>query len=294
LISAARSGEVRRILLAVLGPGDLRLRSLTMARGDRDKVIAAHESGRYFVKLMSPAGALATRAAADLGLAPRMIGTGSLSDGRHVVVQEFIAGINATDARAWMVQRADELAAFFFTLARHADLLATLPSPLPASPLQRAEIRLRDMRLVEHDIQHLGWDDLKRVPTMMQRMRALADALPDEPHALVPVHADPQTANWIRDAAGRLYLVDWDYARLDDPVTDPARLAWWLFASSDERRRFVQQCGVDTDDAMVWQRATWSVASYAGHTALLVARQGRLPRASYFLDRAEELLDTGL
>jgi hypothetical protein len=295
LIAAARSGEVRRILGRLLGPGELRLRSITLGRGDRDKVIAVHAAQRYFVKLMSPTGAHATRAAAELGLAPRVVGSATLADGRTMVVQEFIAGASGGDPRTWMPARADELAAFFFALARREDLLSTLPVPLPQSPLQRAEIRLRDMHLAAHDIQPSGWDDAQtRVPTMLARMRALADALPDAPHALVPVHADPQTANWIRDATGRLYLVDWDYARLDDPVTDPARLGWWLFGSSHERRNFMLQCGVPADDPEVWQRAVWSVASYAGHTALVVARQGRLPRASYFLDLTDQLLDNGL
>ena len=129
---------------------------------------------------------------------------------------------------------------------------------------------------------------------MLARVRELSAKLPEHPHDLVPVHADPQLANWIRDAGGRIYLVDWDFARLDDPVTDPARLAWWLFESTDERRKFMRACGVDVDDSVVWQRAGWSLTTYAGHTGLLVARQGRFERATYFMDATDRLLDSGL
>jgi Phosphotransferase enzyme family len=296
-----RSGEVRRLLLGILGPGELTLRGLTLGRGDRDKVIAEREHRRYFVKLMSPAGAHATRAAAEIGLAPTVIGVEHLADGRAVVVQEFIRrpgglrpGTGRPWDRAWMVEHADELAAFFVALARRADLLATLPSPLPASPFQRAKFRLRDMRLLEQDLRSSGWIDLARGERIVAGVQHLSDALPDEPHALVPIHGDPQTTNWIRDERGRLYLVDWDFARLDDPVTDPARLAWWLFSASAERRAFIRKCGVDVGDAELWQRAVWSVTAYAGHTALLVARQGRVERARHFLDLTEELLAGGL
>jgi hypothetical protein len=294
LIGAARSAEVRRLLTQVLCPGKLRLRSMTMGRGDRDKAIVTHGGRRYFLKLTSPAGGQATFAAAELGLAPRVAGMGTLLDGRAVVVQEFIAGTTGEGVRAWMVAHASDLAGFFSALARREDLLATLPAPLPLSPLGRAEIRLRDMRQLEQAIAQSGWDDFHRAQRMIQGVAQLSAALPDAAHALVPRHGDPQIANWIRARDGRLYLVDWDYARLDDPVTDPARLAWWLFGTSSERRAFIAQCGVDVAWPEIWQRAVWSVTAYAGHTALLVAHQGRLERASYFLDLTEQLLDHGL
>jgi hypothetical protein len=267
---------------------------MTMNRGDRDKAIARHVGRRYFVKLMSAAGGRATLAAGELGLAPRVVGSGVLADGRSVVVQEFVDGTTGEPVRAWMVAHAADLAGFFFALARRADLLETLPAPLPASPLGRADIRLQDMRLLAHAISQSGWRDLPRAQRMLQRVREISDALSDTPHALVPRHGDPQLANWIKARDGRLYLVDWDYARLDDPVTDPARLAWWLFDTSADRRAFIAACGLDVDDPQIWQRAVWSVTAYAGHTALLVAHQGRLERASHFLERTEQLLDGGL
>jgi hypothetical protein len=276
----------------LLGAGRLELQGMTLGRGDVDKAIARHGERRYFVKLTSPAAAAATRAAAEIGLAPPLVGVGRLADGRAVVVQDFIRGV--AWSQTWMVDHAAELARFLFALARRADLLATLPSPLPASPFRRAQLRLRDMRLLEQDLRRAGWVDLSRGARIIAEVQRLSDALPDEPHRLVPIHGDPQKANWIRDRFGQLYLVDWDHARLDDPVTDPSRLAWWLFADAARRRAFISRCGVDVDAPEIWQRAAWSVTAYAGHTALLVACQGRLERARQFLELTEELLDSGL
>src|SRR5215216_998223 len=109
--SPARSGELRRLLVDLLGPGDWRLRSMTLRRGDRDKVIADCDGTRYFVKVMWPPGAEATRAAAEVGLAPRVRATGRLGDGRAVVVQDFLRGSSGAEprVRAWILEHADDL-----------------------------------------------------------------------------------------------------------------------------------------------------------------------------------------
>ncbi len=258
-LSLARSGELRRLLADLVGGGEWRLRSMTLGRGDRDKVIAERDGQRYFVKLMWPPGADATRAAAEVGLAPRVIASGQLADGRAVV-----------------------------------DLSVSLPVRQSAYPRERAEVRLRDMHLVADELERSGWPDLGRAQVMLQRIREASDDLPDVPHALVPVHGDPQWANWMLTTDNQLCLVDWDHARLDDPVTDPARLAWWLFEAGRRRHTFIERCGIDVENSVTWQRAEWSVTAYIGHTALWVARQGRLARASEFLHWCEQLLDDGL
>jgi hypothetical protein len=296
-VGLARSGELRRLLTDLIGSGHWRLQSMTLGRGDRDKVIAERDGQRYFVKLMWPPGAVATRAAAEVGLAPRVVAGGRLVDGRAVIVQQFITGSSGAEpgVREWMLSHADDLADLFASLARRTDLSANLPRRQSEHPRERAEVRLRDMQLVANEIQDSGWADLGRARAMLHRLREVSDALPDVPHALVPVHGDPQWANWLRTMDGKLYLVDWDHARLDDPVTDPARLAWWLFQADASRlRSFIERCGVDVADTLVWQRAEWSVTAYVGHTALWVARQGRLARASEFLGWCERLLDGGL
>jgi aminoglycoside phosphotransferase (APT) family kinase protein len=295
--SLARSGELRRLLRELIGGGDWRLRSMTLGRGDRDKVIAERDGQRYFVKLMWPPGAAATRAAAEVGLAPPVIATGRLVDSRAVVVQQFVTGSSGAEPRVreWMLSHASDLADLFASLARRADLSASLPTRQSESPRERAEVRLRDMQVVANEVQSSGWAELDRAEKMLRRMRVLSDALPDVPHPLVPVHGDPQWANWLLTTAGQLYLVDWDHARLDDPVTDPARLAWWLYEPGPQRRHFIERCGLNVvEDTLLWQRAEWSVTAYVGHTALWVARQGRLARASQFLDWCDQLLNDGL
>jgi len=295
-MAPARSGELRRLLKQLLGPGNWRLRSMTLGRGDRDKVIAERDGTRYFVKLMWPPGAAATRAASDVGLAPPVRATGTLADGRAVVVQDFLKGTGGAEPRGreWIQMHADELADLFASLARRTDLLASLPRRLSERPRERVQARLHDMSLVLDELATSSWSELGRARDVLGQVRAVGEAMPDIPHALGPVHGDPQWANWLLTPEGRVYLVDWDHARLDDPVTDPARLAWWLYQATSDRRRFIQRCGIDVDNHAVWQRAHWSVTAYAGHTALWVARQGRFQRASEFLDMCDRLLDDGL
>jgi hypothetical protein len=294
--SLARSGELRRALVCLVGPGAWRLRSMTLGRGDRDKVVAELDGRRYFVKLMWPPGAAATLAAAEVGLAPRVLATSRLADGRAIVVQDFVSGASGADpaVRAWMLAHADDLADLFASLARRCDLQSSLPRRLSDSPRERAEVRVHDMQLVADELRGSGWADLGRAALMLARVRDVSSALPDVRHVLVPVHGDPQWANWLLSFERRLFLVDWDHARLDDPVTDPARLAWWLFPPGPRRRAFIARCGIDVSDSLLWQRAEWSVTAYAGHTALWVARQGRHARATEFLDMCEQLLDAGL
>jgi len=42
-----------------------------------------------------------------------------------------------------------------------------------------------------------------------------------------PVHGDVNRSNWLVDAHNRVYLVDWDRARLDDPALDVGMLLHW-------------------------------------------------------------------
>ena len=43
--------------------------------------------------------------------------------------------------------------------------------------------------------------------------------------ALAPCHNDPLSENWLLQAGGRLYLIDWEYAGMNDPLWDLAAVA---------------------------------------------------------------------
>jgi thiamine kinase-like enzyme len=57
-----------------------------------------------------------------------------------------------------------------------------------------------------------------------QRARAVRLALEASPAALVPCHNDPWPANLL-DAVGRIYLIDWEYSGMNDPMWDLADLS---------------------------------------------------------------------
>jgi thiamine kinase-like enzyme len=57
-----------------------------------------------------------------------------------------------------------------------------------------------------------------------QRARAVRLALEASPAAIVPCHNDPWPANLL-DADGRIYLIDWEYSGMNDPMWDLADLS---------------------------------------------------------------------
>ena len=57
-----------------------------------------------------------------------------------------------------------------------------------------------------------------------QRARAVRLALEASPVALVPCHNDPWPGNLL-DADGRIYLIDWEYSGMNDPMWDLADLS---------------------------------------------------------------------
>jgi thiamine kinase-like enzyme len=57
-----------------------------------------------------------------------------------------------------------------------------------------------------------------------RRARAMRRALEASPAPLVPCHNDPWPGNLI-DAEGRVYLIDWEYSGMNDPVWDLADLS---------------------------------------------------------------------
>jgi thiamine kinase-like enzyme len=57
-----------------------------------------------------------------------------------------------------------------------------------------------------------------------RRVRAVRLALEASPAPLVPCHNDPWPGNLL-DADGRIYLIDWEYSGMNDPVWDLADLS---------------------------------------------------------------------
>lgn len=79
------------------------------------------------------------------------------------------------------------------------------------------------------------YDDYEEVRTKVWNMKtSMSDA------ALVPCHNDPLCENWVRGKS-RMYLIDWEYAGMNDPLWDVADIA--IEAELDEAKEefFLQE-----------------------------------------------------
>jgi thiamine kinase-like enzyme len=65
---------------------------------------------------------------------------------------------------------------------------------------------------------------------------------------LVASHGDICNANWLFASDGRIYLIDFDLMKLDDPAFDMGALLWWYYPP-ELRRSFLDFAGYRYDDA---------------------------------------------
>jgi len=158
------------------------------------------------------------RAAAAAGIAPEVVaaaGNGS------VLVTRFIAGEVWTSAhfsRAAEVQKLGQRLAQLHAIALPVDVGAAFDPPgiarqyLAARPDAAADLRAKAL---------VQW----------QQVADAAREVAAQTARLALVHGDPTHANLIED--GRLWLIDWEYAQLADPVYDVAAvLAYYPEAQS--------------------------------------------------------------
>ncbi len=272
--------------------GPWQLHPFDIGGGDESKLLATDAGGRaYFVKvggMTQPAVALV---AGEIGLAPPLVAGGVLADGRAISVQPFIVGETA-DA-AWLGAHQSQTAAMLRTLGTSEELRAVL-APIGGGGLRtRARLRHGILDSWYSDIADSGWPGLARVRAVLDQLQGIAETLPADGPPVVAVHADPQPANWRVGVDGRLYLTDWETARLDEWVTDPARVAIWC-VPFEERAEFITTCGLDARDPSVHALAHWQTTQYFAGIVLWVVKRNRPARGDHFLQLSEHLLRDGL
>ena len=100
-----------------------------------------------------------------------------------------------------------------------------------------------------------GW----RVPLptdyyeVWQRARAVRLALEVSPAPLVPCHNDPWPGNLL-DADGRIYLIDWEYSGMNDPMWDLANLSVEAGFGPEQDRAMMEAYRGDTASAALYSR----------------------------------------
>ena len=86
-----------------------------------------------------------------------------------------------------------------------------------------------------------------------QGARAVRLALEASPAPLVPCHNDPWPAN-LRDADGRIYLIDWEYSGMNDPMWDLANLSVEAGFGPEQDRAMMEAYRGDTASAALYSR----------------------------------------
>jgi hypothetical protein len=102
-------------------------------------------------------------------------------------------------------------------LAAALDLLSQLQGSGIVFPFRQGLFQAIDLYL-----------DLAPTPPMQQMRRALEPvrlALLRNPMPLAPCHIDPNPANFLRCADGRLLLIDWEFAAMEEPLWDLAAIS---------------------------------------------------------------------
>ena len=85
-------------------------------------------------------------------------------------------------------------------------------------------------------VMYAGWDGFK--PLVM----ALKTRLADWGAELCPCHNDAVPENFIKAEDGTLYLIDWEYSGMNDPVADFAALFLESDFSEESRELFLETC----------------------------------------------------
>lgn len=198
--------------------GGITNRSYRLRAHERDLVLRwpGASASRYLDRSAEPAN---VQAVADLGLSPQVLAAGP-AQGWYITAYE-------TGARA--LTDADFAQADI--LAEVLALLARLHRSAICFPFRQGLFQAIDLYL-----------DLAPTPLMLDlrsRLAPVQTALARNPMPLAPCHIDPNPANFLRCADGRLQLIDWEFAAMEEPLWDLAAVS--LEAGIEEMPDILEQ-----------------------------------------------------
>lgn len=237
----AHRGQVLRFLMAEVNSGDWQL-ILPQGRG-HETYLAHCDALDCFVKLDARVELYQALAAA--GLTPPVLAAGRLADGRVILAQQFVRGRNpaGSDFALYARQFAETLAAVHRS-RRLKQLLAPVPSEaykdLALSAARRVERKWRIYRA-------LAPECAAEVEAGLKTLRERAGRLSGS--GCAASHNDICNANWLVTEDGRVYLIDLEAMRLDDPALDLGAFLWWYFPP-DRRAGFLRAAGYEDNQAL--------------------------------------------
>lgn len=196
----------------------------------------------YFVKV----GVEVERylAMAKIGLTPLIILHGQLESGSSVIVQQFIDGRNPS--RADYRERLKDVAQIIRTLHKDQRVRAVLER---TSSNFYKDAGLQALARLRHK-----WNQQKeQIPSLadfvdksLEHLETQIDQFSGK--GLAASHGDICNANWLFASDGKIYLIDFDLMKLDDPALDMGALLWWYYPP-ELRESFLDVAGYSYDEA---------------------------------------------
>jgi thiamine kinase-like enzyme len=198
LLAAVPRGQWR-----VTPLGGITNRSYRLQATDQDLVLRwpGASASRYLDRSAEPGNA---RAVADLGLAPRVLAA-EPAQGWYITAYE--TGARPLDS-ADFAQRE--------ILAEVVDLLTRLHRAAIRFPFRQGLFQAIDL--------YLRLAPTPRMLDLRRRLDPVSSALARHPLPQAPCHIDPNPANFLRCADGRLQLIDWEFAAMEEPLWDLAAI----------------------------------------------------------------------
>lgn len=110
-----------------------------------------------------------------------------------------------------------------------------------------------------------------------------------QPPRLVVCHGDMNHNNWMFDANGDLYLVDWDNATVSDPALDLA-LILYEYIPKEEWDGWLQEYGLPLTSHLQ-RRMRWQIISHLLDHAQQAMLTNRIKEAEFYKKQLEAVLD---
>lgn len=154
-----------------------------------------------------------------------------------VKVSEYIDGAETLNPRTARLESNIRLTAGILRRVHQSDM----PLENRFDPFEEAD-RYEELLQAENAQMYKGYDQLKvQVKAVYQRLKAMG-------YDQLPCHNDLVAANLVKDKNGRLYLIDWEYSGINDPMCDVAALFLENdFAAEDEELFFHYYFGDGAD-----------------------------------------------
>jgi aminoglycoside phosphotransferase (APT) family kinase protein len=240
--------DLESAIRELLGPGNWSIDPA--ADGSRGRSWVARDAGEQLFVKAAANGDLLSRLG-ELAVAPRVISSGQHRD-TALVVQEFIDG-TAPDA-PWVDQHVEAVGQLIQRYHLDEPLALSVSALTLRNLVETLERRFHALSM------RMTTDTREKLSEALGAITESAvDKAPDEP---VLTHGDPNTSNLILANSGDLYLVDWDEARLTDPVRDIGQVLWW-YVRPERWKAGLAACGLPDNPSVRHRIYRWAAAESA-------------------------------